>query len=310
MSSRHLLIPGLFMIAALAGPGSASAQSSETCSLSLTPPEFEPASEDGLHALPDSRLSGHSAFHGQGLYGLDNLYLVHLAVFMGAPGSHPHNFQVILEVDLDDEAAHSQYRADRSQDPMSLYTATPVPFDQTALVADYPGLPALDGIAATSIVRGHFEQGGVPIAQEVNFDIARVVYFREFFLGGPKLGDQNYLLFGRGGEAFGAHLLSAPPDFDQMISVEVDVTGSPGEELVSEITEALAAGIYLRLPERLNQEGTRLQPGSEVACSLSIPSSSTPIPVMVRVSDEIYCESGEFSELVIGAFNTARRCSG
>ena len=313
MRSRHLMIPSLLLVASFVGSGTVSAQPDEVCLLSSTPPVFQPGIEDRLHALPHGAVSGHSGFHGQGLYGLEHLYLVHLAVFMGAPDSHPHNFQVVLEVDLDDPEAQAQYRSDRSNDPTLLYTAEPVPFDQTALVVGYSGRPALDRLAASSIVRGHFEQGGVPILEDVNFDIGRVVYFREFFLGGEKLADQNYLIFGRGGESFGAHLLSAPPDFDQLLSLEVQVAGSEGAEeapeVAAEVAEALAGGIYLRLPGRLNQESSRLQPDRGLACSLSHPSSPEPIAVTVRVLDEIYCEAGEFSQLVLGSFNQPRRCA-
>ncbi|MDH3404820.1 MAG: hypothetical protein OES32_10940 [Acidobacteriota bacterium] len=281
----------------------------EACRLGLAAPDFEAPAADDLHALPHGPATGHSAFHGQGLYGLDHLYLVHLPVFMGAPAAHPHNFQVILEVDLDGEEAQARYRAERGADPMSLYTATPLDFDQTALATDYPGRPALDALPASEIVKGHFEQGGVSIVSDVRFDIRRVVYFREFFLGGSKLGEQSYLLFGRGGEAFGAHLLSAPPDFDQILAVEVEVTEPAGGDAAAAVAEALAGGIYLQLPERPNQEATRLRDGSELSCSMSLPSIPESIVVTVRAGAEIYCEAGEFSQLVTGRFNDPRRCS-
>lgn len=308
MPSRRLLSICPLALAALLGSDCLFAQP-EPCLLSRESPEFAPAAVDRLHALPHGAESAHVDLHGQGLYGLDHLYLAHLAVFMGSPQEHPHNFQVILEVDLDDPQAQASYRADRGQNPTSLYTAVPEHFDQTALVADYPGRPALDRLPGT-IVRGHFEQGGVPILSGVTFEIGRVVYFREFFLDGPRLEDQSYLLFGRGGELFGAHLLSAPPDFDQVLSLEVDVPGSSGAEVVSQVTDALAKGLYLELPERSNKVDARLRPGTELACSLSLTAAGDPVIVEVKIRDELYCESGEFSKLVFGEFNPARRCTG
>jgi hypothetical protein len=313
------LLSALLLFVVLFAPLPVEAQS-EACELSLSPPDFPSAPEDELHALPHGRSAGHVAFHGQGLYGLDNLYLIHLAVFMGDPENHPHNFQVILEADLDDADARNQYRAHRSAEPFSLYTATPPRFDQTALVAGYPGRPALASLPAsracgtpsgscTSIVKGHFEQGGQPVVENVDFSIARVVYFREFHLGGERLGAQNYVLFGRGGEAFAAHLLSAPPDFDQVLAVEVAVADSGDATSAAALGEALAGGFYMRLPERQNDEASRLAPGGELACSLRLPEATAPIAVTVRTGDEIYCEAGEFSALVIGAFNTPRRCA-
>ena len=102
-----------------------------------------------------------------------------------------------------------------------VYSAVPQNFDQSALVLDYPGHPPLRSLPA-EVWRGHFER--VPkeerIIDSTPLGIGEVVHFREFLPGGPRLEPLGYVLFGRGGETFAAHLLSAPPDFDQVLTVQ------------------------------------------------------------------------------------------
>lgn len=290
-------------------PGSLLAQP-ETCVLGSEPPAFAPApGDDALHPLPHARESGHSGLHGQGLYGVDRLYLSHLPVFMGAPRSHPHNFQVILEVELDDATAKARYKESRAQNPTTLYTVTPPHFDQTALVTGYPGRGPLNRLPGSLIFRGHFEQGGVPIVQGVAFDVRRVVYFREFYLGGLKLDRQHYLVFGGEDDLVAVHLLSAPPDFDQILRLELTLPNIP-EALISRVREALAEGLYLHLPERPNRVETRLREGGELTCDLNLDGELSPRAVKLELREERYCEAGEFSQLVIEEFNRPESCAG
>ena len=69
--------------------------------------------------------------------------LYHLPVFMTDPWSHPHNFQVALEVALPDDA-RTAIAADQAAHPDTIYTAEPPVFAQTSLVIDVPGHPRKD----------------------------------------------------------------------------------------------------------------------------------------------------------------------
>ena len=308
LSAPHLL--GALLVIMLVVPQLALAQSLQSCTISPDPPPFTAStSEDQLHALPHLREAGpHTNFHGQGLYGKDTLYLSHLAVFMGQPAAHPHNFQVLLEVEFENAEAKARYRSDRAQHPNVIYTATPPVFDQMALVADYLGRKPLRRFPKTTVVRGHFEQDGEPIIQNTTFEIKRVVHFREFFLNGPKLEKQHYLLFGRGGDVLLSHLLSAPPDFDQFLATELKLKDIPNETVGKRVEDLLAQGLYLRLSDRENAVGTRLRTGDALTCSLETGTGVLPITVELRVTDELYCEAGEFVKLVLNQFNEPRRC--
>jgi hypothetical protein len=77
----------------------------------------------------------HHAMHGQLVYGERAVYLDHLPVFMGDPRSHPHNFQVILEVAFADAEQRDAYLAERAARPDRLTTAAPPTFDMGAPVS-------------------------------------------------------------------------------------------------------------------------------------------------------------------------------
>jgi hypothetical protein len=189
-----------------------------------------------------------------------------------------------------------------------IYTATPPVFDQVALVADYPGHKPLRRFPQTTVVRGHFEQGGEPIIQNTTLEIKRVLHFREFFLNGPKLEKQHYLLFGRRGDVLLSHLLSAPPDFDQFLATELKLKDISNETVGKRVEDLLAQGLYMRLSDRENAVETRLRAGDVLTCSLETGTQVLPITVELRVTDELYCEAGEFVKFVMKDFNKPRRC--
>ncbi len=304
---RSCRIAGLFaLLSALPRLGLAQP---EKCIITPKPPTFVSGeTQDRLHALPHPRTAPHSGFHGQSLWGRNTLWFSHLAVFMGEKGSHPHNFQVILEVEFEDSDDKARYQSDRAEHPESIYTAGPPPFDQAALVTDYDGRRPLRRFPESAVFRGHFEQGGVRILQGTTFEVRRVVYFREFLLGGSKLSQQHYLLFGKGGDVFLSHLLSAPPDFDQMLAVQFEAREIPSDVVGKLIEDLLAGGLYLGLPDRGNTAAKRLRKGDSLTCSLETGRRALPIEVKLNIVDEPYCEAGEFVKLVTDEFNQPQPC--
>ncbi len=139
--------------------------------------------------------------HGMLLFGEEALYLSHLPMF-----ASPHNFQVLLEVGLDD-------------------------------AGDGPGRTSIEG----TIFRGHFERGGEPIAEGVFAEVHRVVHFSELDVGAKRSEDREltYLCFGRPGQLHLAHEVTARPDFDQVLRVSLvpdTVTNQAGHPLPEDVT--------------------------------------------------------------------------
>lgn len=150
------------------------------------------------------------AIHGTLMVGGSNIYLSHLPMFHS-----PHEYQAIVEVDLG-EAGDSVYLEDRKSHPLeNVYTLQP----QEKFV-----LPAMIQNPTTfvaKIYRGHFERGGTVIAESVPVKITKVIYFKKFETNASKPAGLYYILFGSSREQFVAHLITAKPDFDQVLRVEV-----------------------------------------------------------------------------------------
>jgi len=252
-----------------------------------------------LHPSPDDvAAEAHTAGHGQFMFGGDALYFTHLAVFMDDPRFHPHNFQVILEVAFVDPVDERIYRDDRLEAPDALYTAFPE-FDQGALVTSDDGQEPLRVLRDTPVFRGHFEHGGEPVSMPGggNVNVAQVVYFHEFLLGEHKLAEQNYLLFGRGDDVFLAHLISAPPDFQQVVSVAIEAPDIEAEAARGVVESVLADPLlFVRLPDRANEVGSRLRSGDTISCALETGTRAGPVTIELHIRDEAYCEAGELSQ--------------
>jgi hypothetical protein len=246
-----------------------------------------------LRTADDKAVQPTTATHGQLMLGHSTIHLYHLPVFMTNPAEHPHNFQVILEVAFTDAAgaARRSYLADREANPTSLYTATPAIFAQTALALEYPGRQPLRHFDQVAVFRGHFERQSEKIAS-APMAISRVLLFRGLAPGGQKPANPSYLLFGRGEDMFLAHLLSTPPDFDQVLAVSVE-GGDPG-----------AAPRYLTFTDRANEMGRRLRVGDTESCT------GEGGNFRLRVRAESYCEAGEVSRAVgaDGRFAAPRSC--
>ena len=95
-------------------------------------------SDQHTHAGGHSEDSS-TGVHGMLLFGEEVLYLSHLPMF-----ASPHNFQVLLEVGLDD-AAREAFLSDRHVAGDGIHTFVPQPFPIAELA------PRADGPARTSI---------------------------------------------------------------------------------------------------------------------------------------------------------------
>jgi hypothetical protein len=151
------------------------------------------------------------AIHGMLMVGGNTIYLSHLPMF-----HTPHEYQAIVEADLG-ETGDTIYREDRKSHPMeNIYTLQPQErFVLPAMIQNPTTFPA-------KIYRGHFERGGTVIAESVPVKITKVIYFKKFETNARKPAGLYYILFGNNREQFVAHLITAKPDFDQVLRVEVN----------------------------------------------------------------------------------------
>ena len=264
-----------------------SAASAEGCRIIDRPATV--AATDRLHGPIEALGRPHTGGHGQVIFGAAQPFVSHLPVFMGNAAGHPHNFQVLLAVDFD-AAGAGAYDAARAAG--GLMTALPDSFDMSRLVVAYPGLAPLRRLSGVTVFNGHFEQGGRAAFGNATLDVDAVIYFQEFNHDAPRQSALSYLIFGSEEEAFALHLLSGPPDFDQILALST-ITADPG----------LSDGRFITLDGRANDEGGRLRPGEVLSCR-----GDDGAMITLTVGGEIYCEAGEFDAVVTTAFNQARRC--
>lgn len=219
--------------------------------------------------------------HGMLVVGEQTIYLSHLPMF-----GHPHHdVQAILEARFTGAGSDPQaaYAEDRRTSGERMYTLKPELFVLQQLVTPEPGQECLCEFTG-ELYRGHFERDGHTLLSEVTVVIDHVVHFRQFDPDAEKPVAQHYLLFGKGEECFLAHLITRPPEFDQVVSARLVGEGLSDDEL--------RQGPTLFFPRRANDATNRLQPGEQVSAEVAGGSRS----LALEIGTELYFEEGELGE--------------
>lgn len=242
----------------------------------------------GGHAHDEATLG----VHGMVLVGRGTLYLSHLPMFMA-----PHDFQVILEVSLDDDAM-GRLRDSRASGPTGIYTFRPEEFHITELVSPEPGGSARTRFGG-DLVRGHFEKGGQEIAEGTTVTVVDIAYFRQLDFD-SKEAELTYVLFGKGDELFLAHRVTAAPDFDQVVSVHVQ--GLPDADVLRFVRKQVFAdadrfdGLQVAFEGRKSSVQSRLRAGERSAARGHVTGRHGFLDLEVEVLSELYFEEGELAE--------------
>ncbi len=193
--------------------------------------------------------------HGMLLFGDDPVYLSHLPMF-----DTPHNFQVLLEVALDDAARE----ASRSEE-MHTFVPEPFPISELDPSGGGPARTTIEG----SIFSGHFERGGKQVVDRTEAQVREVVCFAELDVNAKHDDERQltYLCFGRPGRLFLAHEVTARPDFDHVLAARLvpgSITNQAGSQLNEDVT---AVGFAVTQRVQLGRSDTpesRLAPGETV----------------------------------------------
>jgi hypothetical protein len=222
--------------------------------------------------------------HNMLVLGEETVYLSHLPMFQekGEPPM-PHRYQAILEVTFAKQEGYVKDR--REHRTTKIYTLNPEIFVLPELVSSDPQHKPLRSFKANAIFRGHLEKAGVSILQDVEVSVQRVIHFREFDPKAKKSPQLEYLLFGKGQELFLAHLIKAPPDFDQILAVKVT-----GHQFTN---EELAKGVPVVFPGTTNAAASRLKEKQQVAAEIKVDNVPAPKKLQVEVNREFYLEEGE-----------------
>ena len=119
----------------------------------------------------------------------------------------------------------------------------------------------------------------------IGVKITRIVYFAKFEPGASKPPVLTELLFGRPGEAFVAHLVTAAPDFDQIVEVALSQVPPGG------------AGGFKTIASVDGHDDT--QPLGPQDRSFQIPVYGRRAPVTVFLLRQLYFETGDLSSAMM-----------
>jgi hypothetical protein len=223
------------------------------------------------------------------IVGEKTLYLSHLPMFQEKNARPmPHRYQVLLEVSLgrQGDGSQDQYAEDRRNHPDKIYTVNPEEFVLPTIAATDP--QQVRRSFKAHLFRGHLEKledGEDTLLKNVEVTIKQVVHFRQFDAGGKKAARLEYLLFGKGKELFLAHRITAPPDFDQILSIEsMDISFTD---------EELQKGVVVIFPGTTNAAGKRLKAEGSVTGEVKKGPSSAVKKVKIVLNRELYFEEGE-----------------
>lgn len=265
------------------------------------------------HHAPEAAAMHHAhedvATHGMLLFGEQTPYLSHLPMF-----ASKHNFQAIFEVSLSTEGTDPMavYREAREARPeFKMYSFVPTEqFFLTELVTPVDSRdahsPPLRSSFLGEIYRGHFETfhihekpesrppSPLPRLENVAAQVTNVVIFREldsYALAPPlpRIPQLTYFLFGKARESFLAHAITQPPDFDQVLGVQVD-----GHQFTD---EELRRGLLVTFPERANSEDQRIKEQEQVTGQVLVPGPNGPqsLPVQFRAGTQFYFETDDLA---------------
>ncbi|KLT69687.1 hypothetical protein [Flavobacterium sp. ABG] len=146
--------------------------------------------------------------HGMAIFGRNKIYAYHLPMFRS-----PHDYQIVLEL-VFDERIRQQFIRDQQEHPEhATYTIEPEKFILPEMIANPRPFRA-------SIYRGHFERGGIKIAESVAVRIQEVIYFKKLSPNTIKPKTTDFILFGNNREQFAVHSIAKAPDFDQILQIK------------------------------------------------------------------------------------------
>ena len=236
------------------------------------------------------------ATHNMLVVGEKTVFLSHLPMFDSliedkSDYTSMHRYQVILEAKFirNGKDVTGIYMKDRQSNAgIKMYTLQPARFVLARLFTPNADSPALRSFKAT-IFRDHLERNGEPIEglEDVVVKVNKVVHARKFDPSQEKPAQLEYFLFGKGDELFLAHLITKPPDFDQIVAVK-----AVGHRFTN---EELGKGVRVLLPERSNAATQRIKEDEQAKAQFQIVDGSQILDLPIQAGTEYYFEEGELA---------------
>ena len=257
-----------------------------------------------------------TAFHGMLLFGEGTAYFSHLPMF-----THPsHVYQAIFEVTLTKEGTDpmAAYVEDRRTHPKAkMYGFAPIideededPLTDKFVLTDlvtpasphdhHHQSPPIRSSFKGDIYRGHFETfhehekaeseppEPIPGLENVVAHVTNTIVFRKFNVH-QTLPQLEYFLFGKARELFLGHVITRPPDFDQVLGVQVEDHQFTDDEL--------RQGLLVTFPGRENSVDNKIQEQEQVTGQVQVPAQRPDGPhslaVQLKAGTQFYFETDD-----------------
>jgi hypothetical protein len=164
-----------------------------------------------------------ACIHGMRIVGEQSIYLSHMGLFHNTC----HEYQGLFEVSFEGpDNPQKLYLEAQKRDPnQNEFTIEPT---ETFVLSEL-GTGKLKSFQA-NLYSGQYERSATEsalLAENITIKVKRVLHFRQFKSGAKQPTKLEYLLFGNKAEPLAAHLITAPPDFDQIVGVKTPVPVTP-----------------------------------------------------------------------------------
>jgi hypothetical protein len=249
--------------------------------------------------------------HNMLVVGGKTVFLSHLPMFDGlsedkSDYTSMHRYQVILEARFtrNGKDVTDIYTRDREANAgIKMYTLQPARFVLARLFTQNTGAPAVKSFRAI-IFRDHLERDGETIQglEDVVVNVNKVVHARKFDPLQDKPPQLEYFLFGKGEDLFLAHLITKPPDFDQIVGVK-----TVGHRFTD---EELGRGVRVLLPERSNTAAQRIKENEQAKAQFQVANTSQALDLPLQAGTEYYFEEGELAMPAVFSQTAEERKSG
>lgn len=149
--------------------------------------------------------------HGMLLFGgvkSSAVYVSHLPIF-----HTPHDYQVLAEIEIPDDVRSAYRKSLKASPRQTVYTLVPEVFVLPEMLANPRPFKA-------DLYAGHFECGGKLISEKCTVSFKRIIYQKKFDPQEKRGENASYLVFGDTFAEYAAHLITAKPDFDQILALQ------------------------------------------------------------------------------------------
>lgn len=199
--------------------------------------------------------------HGMRIVGEKSIYLSHMGLF----NNSCHDYQGLFEASFEGASNPQQIYLDAQKKDTNQNEFTLKPTQEFVLPDFVAGKLTF---FKANIYSGQYERPTTKpklLASDVTVKLKQVKYFRQFKAGAKQPAMSEYLLFGSGTEQLASHLITAPPDFDQIVAVKTPLPLTDSE---------LAKAVRLVLPNRPTPDSKAnlsqaLKPGDKPAIQVN-----------------------------------------